>query len=282
MPPRTRIARVLPYALPVMAGYLAIGIPCGILEAEVGLAPWMAFLLSATFYTGAGQFMLSNLWLAGQAPLAIAASISFVNLRQLLYSAAFAPRFQKAKGGISALFALTVTDESFGVNQDRFAQADEPGGAPWDERDATALNYLCMASWALANFVGALAGDALAIPTAVASFAMTSIFICLLFARSFTSATAIVAAVSASAVVVSKLIGWDQPAIMIGAVAGVAAGALSRRSANRVPEAAALDAEEEGAYSSAILDPEALDEAEDEAASKAEGAVRAHRGEGRP
>ena len=62
---RARVARALPYALPVMAGYVAIGIPSGILEAEVGIAPWMALFLSATFYTGAGQFMLSNLWLAG-------------------------------------------------------------------------------------------------------------------------------------------------------------------------------------------------------------------------
>lgn len=201
-----------------MLGYVVIGIPAGILEAEVGLEPWVVFMLSCTYYSGAGQFMLPNLWLAGQGFWSIGASISLVNMRQLLYSAAFAPRMAPVPNPLKALFAATVTDESFGVNMERFAS-----GPSWDAACATAVNVLSMLSWATANAVGAAVGDALAMPTDVASFAMTSIFVCLLLTQEF-SRPAVACAVTAAAVVaLCKVVGAGGIAVVAGAVAGVAA-----------------------------------------------------------
>ena len=214
----SRIRRALPAALPVMLGYVVIGIPAGILEAEVGLEPWVVFMLSCTYYSGAGQFMLPNLWLSGQGFWSIGASISLVNMRQLLYSAAFAPHMAPVPKPLKALFAATVTDESFGVNMERFAS--DPS---WDAACATAVNVLSMFSWATANAVGAAVGDALAMPTDVASFAMTSIFVCLLLTQEF-SRPAVACAVTAAAVVaLCKVVGAGGIAVVAGAVAGVAA-----------------------------------------------------------
>lgn len=214
----SRIRRALPAALPVMLGYVVIGIPAGILEAEVGLEPWVVFMLSCTYYSGAGQFMLPNLWLSGQGFWSIGASISLVNMRQLLYSAAFAPHMAPVPKPLKALFAATVTDESFGVNMERFAS--DPS---WDAVCATAVNVLSMFSWATANAVGAAVGDALAMPTDVASFAMTSIFVCLLLTQEF-SRPAVACAVTAAAVVaLCKVVGAGGIAVVAGAVAGVAA-----------------------------------------------------------
>ena len=55
-------------ALPIMLGYVAIGIPCGILSASIGMNELQVFLLSAVFYSGAGQFMIPNMWLARSPP----------------------------------------------------------------------------------------------------------------------------------------------------------------------------------------------------------------------
>ena len=60
-----------------MLGYVAIGIPCGILCASIGLNALQVFLLSALFYSGAGQFMIPNMWLAGS-PLASALGSALV------------------------------------------------------------------------------------------------------------------------------------------------------------------------------------------------------------
>lgn len=209
-------------ALPVMMGYVAIGVPCGVMAAEVGLSPAVAFLLSATFYSGAGQFMMASLALAGTPVLSMVASVALVSTRQLLYSAALSPYVSDAPRPLAALFAATVTDESFGVNMDRFA-----GDGAWSTERATVVNAASMLSWAAANALGALVGPALAIPTAIMSFAMTAIFICLLAGQRWTRVTAVVAATSAAAVVALKLLGSGSLSVLLGAVAGVLAGLVA-------------------------------------------------------
>jgi predicted branched-subunit amino acid permease len=247
-----RAARSLRVALPIMAGYVAIGIPCGILSTSSGLSPAMVFLLSSTFYSGAGQFMLANLLAAGMSPVSIILSIVAVSSRQMLYSACFAPFLESSNRLSSFLFAATVTDESFGVNLDRFeSQASSDAGSDdepkpdakvevesleskhqisgWDSTDALLVNLFCLASWAFANLIGALLGSVLSIPIAISSFAMTSIFIYMLAVLPASRQNVIVACISALAVIVCKLVGLTGPAIVVGALLGIIAGAIVDR-----------------------------------------------------
>lgn len=206
-----------------MLGYVAIAVPCGILCSSIGLDALQVFLLSALFYSGAGQFMIPNMWLAGSPIASIVASISLVNTRQMLYAASFAPRCVGVKKRLAFLFSATVTDESYGVNTARFAEGE------WSVGRATAVNLFSQTSWTLSNIVGVLVGDAVGIPLAIASFAMTSIFICLLFSQKATAANAVAAVVAMAGVFACKAVGLSGPAILVGAVAGVAAAlAFSR------------------------------------------------------
>lgn len=211
-----------------MAGYIAIGIPCGILESKIGYAPWMSLLVSMTFYSGAGQFMICNMVMAGSPVASIIASVSFVNSRQLLYSAAFAPFFKRTRKRQTALFAATVTDESFGVNLSLMASDKE-----WDAVSATLVNLFCMLSWALSDAAGCLLGSALALPVAMTAFAMTSIFICLLASERPTGTNALVAVVAAVVVCLCKVVGLSGPAIFVGAVVGVVSGVVAGRAMGR-------------------------------------------------
>lgn len=216
---RSDIAAALPVALPVMLGYVAIGIPCGVMAAEVGLAPAVAFLLSVTFYSGAGQFMMASLALAGAPVASMVASVALVSTRQLLYSAALSPYAASAPRPLAALFAATVTDESFGVNMERFAARDA-----WSVRRATIVNVASMLSWGAANALGAAVGPALAIPTAIMSFAMTSIFVCLLVGQPWTRVNVAVVCSSVAAVVALKALGAGSLAVLLGALVGVGVG----------------------------------------------------------
>ena len=56
---------VLTAAWPVMLSYVAVGLPCGVLAAKAGMTPLMNFVLGFSYLSGGGQFMMSNLWLAG-------------------------------------------------------------------------------------------------------------------------------------------------------------------------------------------------------------------------
>ena len=105
-----------------MLGYVAIGVPCGILCASIGLDVVQVVMMSVLFYSGAGQFMIPNMWLAASPVASIVASVSLVNTRQMLYAASFAPRCAGVPKRLAFLFAATVTDESYGVNTARFEQ----------------------------------------------------------------------------------------------------------------------------------------------------------------
>lgn len=206
-----------------MLGYVAIGLPCGILSASIGLDPLQVFLLSAVFYSGAGQFMIPNMWLAASPIASIIASVSLVNTRQMLYSASFAPWCTGVSRKLAFWFAASVTDESFGVNMQKFLE----GG--WDVRKATLVNEMSHTSWTLSCVVGVFLGNALGIPLAIAAFAMTSIFICLLVSQKKSAANVVAAIGAAVGVVACKAIGLAGPAILVGAIIGVACAVVFSR-----------------------------------------------------
>lgn len=200
-----------------MLGYVAIGVPCGILCSSIGLQVWQVLVLSFLFYSGAGQFMIPNMWLAGSPLASIIASVSLVNTRQMLYSASFAHVCQNVSKRLAFLFAATVTDESYGVNTAKFEKEE------WSVGRATFVNLFSLSSWSLSNAAGVLVGNAVGIPLAIASFAMTSIFICLLCSQKVTRENGVAVVVAMLGVFLCKLVGLTGPAILIGALLGVAA-----------------------------------------------------------
>lgn len=205
-------------ALPIMAGYVVLGLPCGLLCQQTGINALEAFIMSITFYSGAGQYMIPNMWLAGSGPLAIIASVSLVNTRQTLYSTALSRFCTDCSKALSFLFSATVTDESFGVNLAKFENGD------WDVKRATLVNLFSMFTWGFANVAGVILGNMVSVPTALASFAMTAIFICLVCMQKVTIANLITMFVAVMGVIICKLVGLAGPAILLGAIAGIAAG----------------------------------------------------------
>ena len=202
-------------AIPVMLGYVAIGIPCGILSASMGLN-WLQVLLSSIFfYSGAGQFMIPNMFLAGADLLSIFASVSFVNTRQTLYSAALAPFCERSRKRRMFWYMVTVTDETFGIAISKFKQGN------WSVERAIFLNEFSHASWTISCVIGCLLGPVINIPLPIASFAMTSLFICLVVGSIKTKPTFVAAAAGVVGVIVFKSVGLTGPAIFLGAIFGV-------------------------------------------------------------
>lgn len=213
---REHILSAFSAAIPIMLGYVAIGLPCGILGNTIGLSPVQVLLFSVLLYSGAGQFMIPNMFLAGSSIAAITASVSLVNTRQMLYAASFAPECANCPRWLAALFAASVTDESYGVNTQRFAEGN------WSVDRALMVNLFSQSSWTISNVIGCAVGAAVDIPVPIAAFAMTSIFICLLVTQKFTSANVVAMVMAMLGVYVCKAVGLTGPAILIGAVVGVA------------------------------------------------------------
>lgn len=207
-------------ALPIMAGYVVLGLPCGLLCQQAGLDWIMVLLMSALFYSGAGQYMIPNMVLATNPLASIILSVTLVNSRQMLYGASLSRFCESVGKPLSFLFGATVTDESFGVNLARFAN----GG--WDVKRATFVNLCSQSAWIVSTVAGNLVGSLVSFPTAIASFAMTSIFICLLCMQKVNAVNVIAALAAIVGVIVCKCVGLSGPAILIGAVFGCVCGYL--------------------------------------------------------
>ena len=211
-------------AWPIMAGYVVLGLPCGLLCQQAGMNWAMCLIMSTLFYSGAGQYMIPNMWLAGNPLLSIILSVTLVNTRQMLYGASLSRFCENVSRPLTFLFGATVTDESFGVNLAQFENKN------WDIKRATVVNLCSQASWTASTVAGALIGMLVSFPTAIASVAMTSIFICLLCMQKVNATNLITIFTAAAGVFLCKCIGLSGPAILIGALLGVACGyAYGRR-----------------------------------------------------
>ena len=215
-----RMAATFKAALPIMLGYIVLGLPAGILCHTAGMSVLQTFLLTACMYSGAGQYMVPNMLLAGSPVGAVMASVALVNTRQMLYASSLAPFFKGVGKGLSTLFAGTVTDESFGVN---LFHLEVGNWTPWQ---ATGVNLFSFATWVVSVTAGAVIGSSVSIPTAIASFAMTSIFICLLASQRFNASKAVAGLAAAVGVIACKLLGVGGVAIFAGAVFGIVVGML--------------------------------------------------------
>jgi 4-azaleucine resistance transporter AzlC len=160
--------------LPVVLGYLGIGLAAGVVERAAGLSYAEILLLSLVLYAGSAQFVVTSM-LALASPLsAVVLTVFFVNLRHLLLSAALAPYFRALPAWKNFLLGLQFTDETFVVAAGRFAR-QAPSGAAW----MAGLNLAAYSTWAAANLAGAIfsaqfAGSALA--TKVLGYALPCMF----------------------------------------------------------------------------------------------------------
>ena len=213
--------RVIAAATPIALSYIPIGLACGVLGSKCGIGPGAAVVLSATIISGGAQFMISNMWLAGLPAATIVASVCAVSLRFALYSASLAPYLQRARKRTALAMAFTLIEEGYGVTLAKLADGDRS----WTFKHALALNVITIATWVASVAAGAALGAIVDVPTAIASFAMTALFIYLLWdqLQGGPAGNAIAAAAGAVVVIACKLAGWTAVAVPLAAVAGVIA-----------------------------------------------------------
>lgn len=153
-------------AVPVVLGYLGIGLAAGVVERAAGLSYAEVLLLSTVLYAGSAQFVLTGMLAQASAAPAIVLTVFLLNLRHLLLSAALAPALRKVPAWKSALLGLQLTDETFVV---------AAGRAEISPAWMAGLNLAAWSTWALANLAGAAISGAAGDLRALA-FALPSMF----------------------------------------------------------------------------------------------------------
>ena len=157
-------------SIPVMAGYIVLGIGFGILLRSAGYGVLWAFAMSFLIYAGSMQYVGVGL-IAGGAPiLTTALTTVMVNARHLFYSVSMIGRYQHARYKPYLIFALT--DETYSILSD--------GRAPQDA-DPDLYRLLLSAFnhcwWVTGSVLGSLLGSVLPFNTEGIEFSMTALFI---------------------------------------------------------------------------------------------------------
>ena len=146
--------KVLKSALPIIFGYIPLGIACGILAQKVGFDVWQMLFMAVFLFAGSGQFISLAMIGAGSSILSVVLTVFIVNLRHLLYALILNQHLFQESKLYKAFFAQEIVDESFAVNQTQFSRKSEK----WTARNALGVSMVGHSSWIVANVLGLLLG----------------------------------------------------------------------------------------------------------------------------
>lgn len=209
-------------AIPIVMGYLPIGIAYGVIARHSGLSVAEAVLMSVLVFAGSAQFIAAGMLSAGAAAAAIISTTFVVNLRHVLFSMSMVGRLKHLPRPVQALLAFGLTDESYGVATVQF-----PPDAPTDWREAAGLNFTAYAGWVGSSALGAILGSAITDAARFGvDFVLPAMFIGLLLMQlrgRISAVVAVIAGAVAVAVAVSPLGQWN---IIIATTAAAALGVV--------------------------------------------------------
>lgn len=163
-------------SIPVLLGYVFLGIAFGIVLQSSGLTwPW-ALLISTTVYAGSMQFALAPL-LSASTPLpTIALMTLMVNSRHLFYGLSFVDMYREM-GKKYPYMIFSLTDETYSV------LCSCKGDMELVENNHEAAFYISALHqfyWVLGSVIGAVAGELLTFDTTGIDFSMTALFVVVL------------------------------------------------------------------------------------------------------
>ena len=157
--------------IPVLCGYLFLGIAFGILLENAGYGVSWAFLISLVVYAGSMQFVMVTFLTGGTSLLTVALMTLSINSRHMFYGLSFVEKFKKmGKTGLYMIFSLS--DETYSLLC---------GTKPLEGMDEGKLQFymslLDQSYWIIGSVIGALVGTVLPFDTTGIDFAMTALFV---------------------------------------------------------------------------------------------------------
>lgn len=162
---------VLLKTLPVMAGYLALGIGFGILAKSSGIGVWGVFAMSLFIYAGSMQFVSVGLLTGGASLLTLAVTTVMVNARHLFYGISMIDSYKNI-GKTKPYLIFGLTDETYALvcTQDFPPTLNKQQFCFY----VTLFNHFY---WIAGSALGAWIGSLITFNTTGIDFAMTALFI---------------------------------------------------------------------------------------------------------
>ena len=168
---RKALAAAFPVTIPVLMGYLAIGIAFGLMLQEIGYNFIWAFFMSLTIYAGSGQYLGVTLLSAAAGLGTVAVMTLLINFRHLVYGLSMLEKF-RGMGWRKLYMIFSLTDETYAL----LSSAQAPVGVN-PKNFYFAIAVLDQSYWILGSVIGAVAGAVIPFSTEGVDFAMTALFV---------------------------------------------------------------------------------------------------------
>ena len=160
-----------PYTLPILAGFLFLGITYGIYMNVSGFSFWYPMLMSLTIFAGSAEFVAADLLLSPFAPLQALLMTLMINARHLFYGLSMLDRF-RGTGRKKLYLIFGMCDESFSINYTTDIPDDVDRG--WFMFFVTLLNHFY---WFFGATLGGIFGSLIHFNTEGLDFVMTAMFV---------------------------------------------------------------------------------------------------------
>lgn len=165
------IRLVFRHTLPVLMGYLSIGMAFGLMLDGIGYGVWWSALMSVTIYAGSGQYLGVGLLAMGASLVQVAMMTLILNLRHMVYGLSFLEKY-RGMGWRKWYMIFALTDETYAL----LASAVIPEGVS-PRRYYFTVSLMNHSYWIAGSLIGSLMGALLTIDSTGVDFAMTALFL---------------------------------------------------------------------------------------------------------
>lgn len=172
-PRRAALRAAFPVTVPVMTGFLCLGLAYGVLMQSKGYGPRWSVLMSAVAFGGSMQFVAITLLTSAFDPLQAFLLSVMVNARHIFYGLSLLGKY-RGLGRVRGFLIYTLCDETFSL----VSSLEPPEHV--ERRDFYFwISLLDYSYWIIGTALGSLVGGLVPFDTTGMDFALTALFVVL-------------------------------------------------------------------------------------------------------
>ena len=159
-------ARAFRDSIPVMAGYIVLGMGFGILLSAKGYGVLWAVAAGIIIYSGTMQFAAAEMFTGGAALAEAAMTAAMMGARHIFYGLTMSERYKNIHGLKKAYMIFALTDETYSL----VCESD-------DEDYCFLVSLFDHVYWIMGGIIGSLLGKILTFDSRGIDFALTALFV---------------------------------------------------------------------------------------------------------
>ena len=168
---KSMIKKTFLSTLPVMTGYIVLGMGFGILLKTKGYGVWWALAMSVFIYAGSMQYLAVSLLTGGASLIATAITTLMVNARHLFYGISMIDKY-KGAGAKKPYMIFALTDETYSL-----VCSEEIPDREERHRYFFMVSLFNQVYWVTGSVIGSLLGSVIPFSVEGLDFALTALFI---------------------------------------------------------------------------------------------------------